>query len=185
MWNGGTEELVFIGGTLTDPEAVMGWHLLTELTELIGRVRVTSQELAIACTSLRIIVFDLSNQVLVLGEEEFRRGIIVGSLDANHEAFVIVDRRGGANVRRAGTLEEVCRFTVSGTSQRGVLGCMNSGYTIMCTGNVVSVWEVERGEYLYSLRERIGETSAIIADERHVAACSSDCTIHLWDFGAQ
>ncbi|KAM7503772.1 hypothetical protein LguiB_002676 [Lonicera macranthoides] len=185
VWNGGTEELVFIGGTLTDPEAVMGWHLLTELTQLIGRVRVTSQELAIACTSLRVIVFDLRNQVLVLGEEEFRRGIIVGSLDANQEALVIVDGRGRANVRRAGTLEEVCRFMVMGASQRGVLGCMNSLYALMCTGNVIRVCEVERGEHLYNLRERIGETSAIITDERHVAACSSDCTIHLWDFGAQ
>ncbi|KAK3022467.1 hypothetical protein RJ639_046342 [Escallonia herrerae] len=186
VWDGNTEELVFVGGTLTDPEAVMGWHLLTEeLTELIGRVRVTSQELAVACTSRRVIVFDLRNQVLVLGEEEIRRRLVVGSLDARNEAFIIVDGRGMASVRRAATLEEVCRFTVRGASQRRVSGCMNGGYAIMCVGGIIRVWEVEHGEYLYSFTERIGEVGALVADERRVASCSSDNTIHLWDFGAQ
>lgn len=175
--------LVFVGGTLTDPEAVRGWHLLTEFTELIGRVRVTSQELAVACTSDRVIVFDLGNQVIVLGEEEFPIGLMVGSFDARHEEFVLVGRRG--SVRRVGNLEEVCRFNVPGVSQRGVLGCMNGGYAFMCVGGVIRAWEVERGEFLYILRERIGVTNALVADERYLAACSSDNTIHLWDFGPQ
>lgn len=173
---------------MTDPESLMGWHLLDQLTEFIGRVRVTNQESAIACTSLRIIAFDLENQGVVLGEEEFSRGLIVGCFDARDESILIVDGRGSASVRRVGALDdEVCRFMVRGAGQGGVLGCMNGGYAMfyITTGGMIRVWNAENGENLYTLRERIGEANALIADERHVAAaCSSDSTIHLWDFGA-
>lgn len=189
VWNSETEEVVFIGGTLTDPESLMGWHLLDQLTEVIGRVRVTSHETAIACTSPRVIAFDLENQGVVLGEEEFLRGLIVGCFDARGESILIVDGRGSASVRRIGALEdEVCRFMVRGAGQGGVLGCMNGGYAmfyIATGGGMIRVWNAENGVNLYTLRERIGEANALIADERHVvAACSSDSTIHLWDFGA-
>ncbi|KAL2464412.1 Transcriptional regulator STERILE APETALA [Forsythia ovata] len=185
VWNSETEELVFVGGSLTDPEAVMGWHLLNELTALIGRVRVTSHESAVACTNLRVMVFDLRNEGIILGDEEFHRGIIISSFDANNdESMLIMDMRGGASVRRVSTMEEVCRFTVRGASQRGILGSVNGGYAVMCVGGVIRVWEIVHGEYLYSFRERIGACNAIVSDERHVAACSADATIHLWDFGA-
>lgn len=185
IWDGINEELLFVGGSLTDPEAVMGWHMLTDLTEFVGRIRVTSHETAVACTSTRLIVFDLRNQGVILGEQEYRRGISVTSLDVNDTAYVMMDNRGLASVRNLDTLEELCRFTVRGASQRGVMGCMNRGYTLMCAGGVIRIWEVERGEYLYGFRERIGEASALVADERHVAACSGGRTLHLWDFGAQ
>ncbi|KAG8367593.1 hypothetical protein BUALT_Bualt16G0088500 [Buddleja alternifolia] len=186
IWNSETEELLFVGGTLTDPEAVMGWHLLTELTDIIGRIRVTSHETAVACTSLRVIVFDLQNQGVVFGEEEFRRGIIVGTFDTNDESALIIDGRGAARVRRVGNLEEVCRFTIRGAaSQREILGCVNDGYGVICGGGVIRVWEIVNGQYLYRLRERIDECNALIADKRYVAACASDATIHVWDFGAQ
>lgn len=185
VWNGLTEELVFVGGTLTDPEAVTGWHLLTDLTDFIARVRVPTHDSAVACTSHRVIVLDLTNHGIILGDEEFRRGLIVGSVDASDSAFVAVDARGLASVRRVGTLEEICRFTVRGATQRAILGCMNSGYAIMCAGGVFRVWEVEHGVHLYSFRERVGEVTAVAADERYVVACSSDTSMHLWDFGAQ
>ncbi|GFQ03117.1 transcriptional regulator sterile apetala [Phtheirospermum japonicum] len=184
IWNSVTEELVFIGGTLTDPEAVMGWHLLTELTDLIGRVRVTSRDTAVACTSLRVVAFDLQNQGVVLGEEELRRGIIVGSFDAVNDSALITDARGSATVRRVVNLEEVCRFTVRGGRLGEIMGCVNGGYGLICVGGVIRVWEIENGEYLYRFREAIGDISAIIADERYVAAYSNDGTIHIWDFGA-
>ncbi|KAL0340312.1 UNVERIFIED_CONTAM: Transcriptional regulator STERILE APETALA [Sesamum radiatum] len=187
IWNSETEELVFIGGTLTDPEAVIGWHLLTEMTDLIGRVRVTSHENAVACTSLRVIVFDLANQGIVLGEQDFRRGITVASFDANNESTLITDSRGTASVRRVVDLEEICRFTIRGASQqRGrILGCVNGGYGVVFGGGVIRVWEIEHGGYLYSFRERIGECNALAADDSYVAACSPHGILHLWDFRAQ
>ncbi|KAJ7960251.1 Transcriptional regulator STERILE APETALA [Quillaja saponaria] len=185
IWDAHTEECIFVGGTLTDPEAIMGWHMLTGLTEFLGRVRVLSRESAVACTSLRFIAFDLRNQGLVLREEESRRGLIVTSLDVSSEAYILTDARGVATVRRVGTFEEICRFTLRGASQRRVIGCINLGYTLMCAGGVISVWEVEHGEYLYSLRERIDEVNAMVTNDRHVAISCSDTTIHLWDFGAQ
>ncbi|KAL3629605.1 hypothetical protein CASFOL_026827 [Castilleja foliolosa] len=184
IWNSSTEELVFVGGTLTDPEAVMGWHLLTELTDLIGRVRVTSHDTAVACTSLRVVAFDLRNQGVVLGEEEFGRGIIVGSFDAVNDLTLITDARGSGTIRRMANLEEVCRFTVRGGRLGEMMGCVNGGYGMICVGGVIRVWEIENGEYLYRFRETIGDISAIIADERYVAAYSTDGTIHIWDFGA-
>ncbi|KAL0451500.1 UNVERIFIED_CONTAM: Transcriptional regulator STERILE APETALA [Sesamum latifolium] len=187
IWNSETEELVFIGGTLTDPEAVIGWHLLTEMTDLIGRVRVTSHENAVACTSLRVIVFDLANQGIVLGEQDIRRGITVASFDSNNESTLITDSRGTASVRRVADLEEMCRFTIRGASQqRGrILGCVNGGYGVVFGGGVIRVWEIEHGGYLYSFRERIGECNALTADDSYVAACSPDGILHLWDFRAQ
>ncbi|XVE72550.1 hypothetical protein DITRI_Ditri11bG0047500 [Diplodiscus trichospermus] len=183
IWDGNTEELVYVNATLTDPEAVMGWHMLTELTETIGRVRVTGQESAVACTSLRYMVLDLRNPEFPLHDRESRRGLIVTSMDTNNEAFITVDSRGWAVVRRVDTMEEVCRFN---TRQRNVMlmGCMNLGYALMCAGGVIRVWEIEHGQHLYRLGENVGDVNAMVADDRYVAAASNDTTIHLWDFGA-
>ncbi|XP_004243875.1 transcriptional regulator STERILE APETALA [Solanum lycopersicum] len=185
VWNSETEQLIFADGDLTDPEALTGWHLLTELMDLVGRVRVTARDTAVACTGPQLVVIDLHNQGLILRERSFQHELIVGSFDATSDSLVAVDGRGVATVRRTEDLDESCRFNVRGASQRGVVGSMNSsGYGVMCVGEVIRVWEVENGVYLYSLRERIGEVNAMHANERHIVACSSDGTIHLWDFGA-
>ncbi|KAG8642193.1 transcriptional regulator STERILE APETALA [Manihot esculenta] len=191
IWDGNTEQLTFVGGGLTDPDSVRGWHTLTELTELVGRVRVTDHETAVACTSLRLMEFDLRNQGVILHQEEPRRGIIVSCFDVWNDAVLVVDNRGVGIVRRVSTLEEVCRFNVR--SQRGLIGCINGGYALICAGGVIRVWEIEQHggevrelrEYLYSLREGRGEVNALVADERHVAASGSDGSIHVWDFGAE
>ncbi|KFK28288.1 hypothetical protein AALP_AA8G496900 [Arabis alpina] len=186
IWDCISEETTFVGGSLTDPEAVMGWHTLTELTSL-GRLRITGIETAVACTRWKIMVIDLRNQGVIIGEdEEPRRGLMVTAFDANENAYVRVDGRGNVSVRRAETQQTVCEFRVSGAAQRSVMGCVNRLHALMCTGGVMRVWEVERGEYLYSIRERVGELDAMVADDRHVAVASSSSTalstIHLWDF---
>ncbi|KAK6136421.1 hypothetical protein DH2020_029842 [Rehmannia glutinosa] len=119
-------------------------------------------------------------------EEEFGE-VLSSACSINGESTLIADGRGRGSVRRAVDLEEVCRFTVRGASQqRGrILGCVNGGYGVIFVGGVIRVWEIEHGQSLYSFRERIGECNAIVADERCVAACSSDGVIHVWDFGAQ
>uniref|UniRef100_A0A7N0VAY1 Transcriptional regulator STERILE APETALA-like n=1 Tax=Kalanchoe fedtschenkoi TaxID=63787 RepID=A0A7N0VAY1_KALFE len=185
IWNSESEELLFVGGTLTDPEALIGWHMLNDVTELVGRIRVSSRETAVACTSLRLIIFDLNNQGLILGESEPRRGIVVGALDVAGEVYMTVDTRGTATVRRVDDMTEVCRFNARGVPRRGLLGCINTGYAFLCAAGAIRVWEVERGGYLYNFWERIGATNALIADDRHVAASCNHSTIHLWDFGAQ
>ncbi|EEF32167.1 Transcriptional regulator STERILE APETALA, putative [Ricinus communis] len=184
IWNGTTEELTFVGGLLTDPDSVTGWHMLNDITELLGRVRVTSEATAIACTRLSVMSFDLRNQGVILGEDD-RGGFMVSCFDVYNSAYVSVDSSGVARVHRADNIggEEICSFNVR--VQRGMMGCMNGGYALMCAGGVVRIWEIEqRGELLYSFRERIGEVNAMAADERHVAAASSEGTIHVWDFGA-
>ncbi|PPD74529.1 hypothetical protein GOBAR_DD28536 [Gossypium barbadense] len=135
IWDGNTEELVYLNASLTDPEVVMGWHMLTEFTETIGR--------------------------------QHRRGLRVTCFDTNNEAFITVDNRGRAIVRRAGTLEEVCRFH---TRHSNAIGCVNLGYALMCSVGVVRTWEIEQGQYLYSLNENIEAINAMVADDRHVAA---------------
>ncbi|RAL42796.1 hypothetical protein DM860_009303 [Cuscuta australis] len=189
IWNAAREELVFVGGNLSDPEAVMGWHLLTELTDLVGRVRVTSHDSAVACTSLRIIVFDLANQGVVIGEEDrFPRGLVVGAFDARNDSFLAVDDRGAASVCRAADLSQRCWFSVRGASQGGVVGCMNGGFAVTAASGVIRVWDIERDEvgvYLRSLRERNLDVNLLVSDERHLAGWSRDGTLHLWDFGGQ
>ncbi|KAJ8899385.1 hypothetical protein K2173_018359 [Erythroxylum novogranatense] len=185
IWDGNTEELTFVGGSLTNSETVMGWHLLTEFTEFVGRVRMTSEESAVACTSSMNIVFDLMNQGLILDEEEFRRPMMVSSFGVWNEAYIMVDSRGLARVRRVGTREEVCRFNVR-VERENVMGCINGGYALMCAGGLMRVWEIEQGgELLYNFQEIVGEVNALVANERHVAIASYDTTIHLWDFGAE
>ncbi|KMT02235.1 hypothetical protein BVRB_9g206260 [Beta vulgaris subsp. vulgaris] len=194
VWDADSEELLFMGGSLTDPESVMGWHMLTEIrpTEFVGRIRVASQGLAVGVTSLRALVLDLEQHVEVIGEETSRRGIIVGSVDANDDAFVMVDTRGTASVRQLRTLEEMSRFSVShrggggapSVPLRGMLGCINNMYVMMCAGGTIRVWDAAQGEYLYSLREWVEEATALAADDRHIVATSSDSTIHMWDYGA-
>ncbi|KAI3675145.1 hypothetical protein L1987_84730 [Smallanthus sonchifolius] len=178
--NSDTEELVFIGGTLMDPDAVNGWHLLTDLTEHIGRIRITSDDLAVGFTSQRVIVFDLRNQ-MILGEEEFRRQINVGVADAYDEAVLFVNGRGVANVRQVRSLDEICRFMARGS----LLGCINGGYCFISVGGGVRVWELDHGGSLYILGELIGDAAAMVADERYAAAYGGDNRIHLWDFGAR
>ncbi|KAK8636289.1 hypothetical protein V6N13_004993 [Hibiscus sabdariffa] len=182
IWDGNTEDLVYVNTSLTDRESLRGWHMLTELTETIGRVRVTSQESAVACTSNRYMVLDLRNPEFPLHDRESRRGFMVNSLDTNNEAYIMVDSRGTAIVRRADTLEEQCRFN---TRLGSVMTCMNLGYALMCTASGVRVWEIEHGQYLYSFGENIGAVNAMVGDDRHVAVAGSDTMIHLWDFGAQ
>ncbi|GER39529.1 transcriptional regulator STERILE APETALA family protein, partial [Striga asiatica] len=176
-WVGLYAELLFVGGTLTDPEALTGWHSLTEMTDPIGSVRVTAQGHAVACTSHRVIAFDLQNQVAtVSGDELSRRGIVVGSFDSNHDSVLVADGRGRAHIRRVVDLGEVSRFAVRrGSGRMGkVLGCMNGGCAVLSVGGVIRVWGIESGEYLYSFRERMEECSAIVANETRVVACSSD-----------
>lgn len=185
VWDGQREQLLFVGGSITDPSSVMGWHLLTELTQFIGRVRVTNQELAVACTSLRFIAFNLRNPGNLLGDEEFERELIGGAFDVSDETFLLMDGNGVGSVRKLGTLEELCRFTVADAARGSVLGCINVGNALICARGMVRVWETEHGGYLYSLREMVGEANAMVADDRHVVACSPDSIIHLWDFGAR
>ncbi|KAK2648254.1 hypothetical protein Ddye_015743 [Dipteronia dyeriana] len=194
IWNGQTEMLTFIGGSLTDQDAVFGWRMLTDLNEFVGRVRVSEgQNSAVACTATRIIdnarvngrvmVLDLMNEEVRLSEQP-RRGIVARSVDISREVYVTVDYRGRAIVRRVDTLEEVCRFnTMVVEGGGGMIGCMNLMYWLMCADGAVRVWEVERGTYVNMFRERLEEEmNAFVADDRHVAA-SSGSTLHLWDFG--
>ncbi|XP_039043404.1 transcriptional regulator STERILE APETALA-like, partial [Hibiscus syriacus] len=182
IWDGNTEDLVYMNTTLTDRESLRGWHMLTGLTETVGRVRVTHRETAVACTSNRFMVLDLRNPEFSLHDRESRIGLMVNSLDSNNEAFITVDNRGRATVRRAETLDEVCRFN---TRLGNIMSCMNLGYAVMCAGGVIRVWEIEHGQYLYSFGENVGAVNAMVADDRHVAVAGGDTTIHLWDFGAQ
>lgn len=186
IWDSNTEELVFVGGTLTDPEALMGWQMLTDLTQFVGRLRVTQQESAVAATSTRVIIIDLRDQGVVLHDRGYRRrGLIVTSVNVNEDAYIVVDTRGHAVVRHVGTSEEICGFNIRGASQGRVMGCMNQGYAFMCVAGVIRVWEVERGANLYNLAEGMGDVNAMVANERYVAVYSNDATIHLWDFGRE
>ncbi|KAI9109035.1 hypothetical protein K1719_019990 [Acacia pycnantha] len=184
IWDAENEQLVFIGGTLTDAETVNGWHMLAEFVEPVGRIRVTNGGLAVACTSSQLVVLDLNNRVFLHELWSAVGGFIVTSMDVSDEAFFIVERNGDARVRRASTLEQLCQFRTRRV--RGLMrGCRNMGYALTCAGGVVRVWDVERprGQLrLVVAGERVAEGMAMVCNERHVAISGNDRTIHLWDF---
>ncbi|KAJ0980128.1 hypothetical protein J5N97_008383 [Dioscorea zingiberensis] len=190
VWNAqADQQVLYIGGSLTDPASVAGWHLLTDIAgPSLGRARVGQPGTTmVACTGSGLQAIDIGGDHdtgEVLSEVEFRRGAVVDCMDACEGSVLVVDVRGRGRVRRARTLEEVCRFN---TVRRGgeLTGCMNWGYVVICfPDGVIRVWDSATGELLYRFRERIGEGgSTIVASYRHVAAWCLDTGLHLWDFG--
>ncbi|KAK7320284.1 hypothetical protein VNO77_29618 [Canavalia gladiata] len=188
IWDAQTEVRVFVGGSLTDPETVMGWHMLTELVEPVGRVRVTERELVVACTASRVVCFSLRNPEVLLRDVGSGHGFVVSSFDASHEAFVVVERNGLGTVRRAGTFERLSRFRVR-DGVGGLWGCMNLGYVITYSvpAGSLRVWDIGQpaGRLCATLAIRPGEGNCMVANDRHVAISWNDTFIHLLDFGVQ
>ncbi|XP_029117302.1 transcriptional regulator STERILE APETALA [Elaeis guineensis] len=192
VWDAETEQLVYEGGSLTDPDSVLGWRMLTDLDgPTVGRVRTPEPGAMVACTSSRLQVVDLDDPGEVSNQVEFRRRAVVESVDACDGRVMVVDLRGLARVLRARTLAEVCRFStvvrLEGHPQQrvqGMVGCMNWGYAVVCSVGSLRVWDASTGEYLYSFRERVGDVTVVAASDRYVAAWVNDTGLHLWDYGA-
>ncbi|MQM09304.1 hypothetical protein Taro_042171 [Colocasia esculenta] len=194
VWNAETEELVYVGGYLTDPDAVVGWHMLTELAGPVGRIRFSDPATVVGCTGSRMQVVGLDDPEAVLAEHEFRRGAAVDTLDACEGRVVVVDGHGVAKVRVARTMAEVCRFNTvrrraAQQQQQPAaggrpVGCMNWGYTVLCCADgAIRVWDALTGEYLYSFRQRmLGAPGAAAADDRRLAVWCGETGLHLWDF---
>lgn len=180
-----TETIILDGGSLTDHSSVDGWRMLTEMNDLVGRVRVSEEHgIAVACTRDHNLVYDIRNQVTLSEEENVRIGFAVGSTDVNVEAYVMMDGRGRAIVRRLDNLQEICRFDAR-IRGSGVMVCMNLNYVLICAGGVIRIWEAEFGNYLDRFRERlIDDVNAFVADDRYMVAAAGPI-IHLWDFGAE
>ncbi|KAJ1415549.1 WD40/YVTN repeat-like-containing domain superfamily [Sesbania bispinosa] len=191
IWDAHTEQRVFVGGSLTDPESVLGWHMLTELTEPVGRVRVTEQEFVVACTGSRLVCFELSNPEVLLRDVGSSAGFVVSSMDVSHENLVVVERNGVGTVRRVNTFERVSRFRMRGAWLRGLLGCMNLGYVVTYSGGggLLRVWDIHHpnGRLCVTLAIRGGEGQAnsLVANQTHVAISSNDTSIHLLNFSVQ
>lgn len=188
VWNAESGERVFVGGSLTDPETVMGWHMLTELVDPVGRVRVTEGEFVVACTGLRLICFNAWNPEVLLRDVMSASGFVVSSMDVSEEAFVVVERGGVGTVWRVGTMELMSRFRLRSSWVRGLWGCMNLGYVLTYSPNpapFLRVWNIEQeeGRLCVRLYLRAGEVNSMVADERHVAISSNG--INLLDFGVQ
>lgn len=189
VWDSTTEQLVFVGGSLTDADALLGWRLLTDFDDAadgVGRVRVAaSSDSGVAATQLKLLAFDLRHLGLVLGEEVVEHGVVVDSLDVSNDMYLVIDKAGMARVRKLRSFEEVCTFVIRrGRGEAKILGCLNGGYAFVSINGAIQAWDVENGQFLYRLRERIGMATGLVADDDHVAGCSIDNGIHLWTFSA-
>jgi len=194
IWDVHTEQRVFVGGSLTDPETVQGWHMLTELVEPVGRVRVTEREFVVACTSTRLVCFNLRNPEVLLRDVGSTTGFIVGSLDVSHEVFVVVERSGVGTARRVSNFERVSRFRLRASWLRGLLGCMNLGFVITYSGGsgLLRVWDIHEpaARLCITLPVRdVGEGqvngNSMVTNQTHVAISFNDSSIHLLDFSVQ
>ncbi|KAL2316598.1 hypothetical protein Fmac_030474 [Flemingia macrophylla] len=193
IWDARSEEPVFVGGTLTDPESVMGWHMLSELVEPVGRVRVVDREFVVACTGSKLVCFNFRNPEVLLFDLEPATGFVVASLDSCQEKFVVVERNGVGTVRRAGSFERLSRFRLRG-SVRGLCGCMNTGYVLTYSsgpgpgpGPLLRVFHIEPavGRLCVTLGVGAEEANSMVANERHVAISGHAGFINLLDFGVQ
>lgn len=196
VWDAATEELLYVGGTLTDDNAVMGWRQLAELLAAsVGRVRMSERGAVAGCTISRVEVMDLENNNLgdiVAGASELRRVVNVDMMDACDGKVMLVDGRGMARICIANNLEEVCRFSTGvrvgrrgqqQQQQQQGCGCMNWGYAFVCVGGEVRVWNATRGgQFLYGMVEGCF-LRAVAANGRYVAAWGEDSCLHAWDFG--
>ncbi|XP_078430072.1 transducin/WD40 repeat-like superfamily protein isoform X2 [Wolffia australiana] len=184
VWSGGEGELAYVGGSLTDPDAVVGWHMFTDRAGAVGRVRFSDPGTVVGCTASRMFVVALDRPEAPVAEIGFRRGAAVEAVDACEGRVMVVDEEGLGKVIVARSQEEVCRFN---TGRRRVAqpGAMNWGYAVVCgSDGAVGVWDAVTGEFLYAFRERTGgAAAAVAADERRVAVWCRATGLHLWDFG--
>eukprot|EP01018_Ginkgo_biloba_P020112 Gb_09541 [translate_table: standard] len=195
IWDASTEELVFNGGDITDPDALRGWHLLTEQAERIGRVRIGDDGLLLTATRLKVAVFDLETHGSAFSIEEETAGeVIVESVEVNADRFLMASSNGVARIRQVRTLEDVCSFPFDGAgglngnnnnnnNYRKLLGTLNTRQAFVCIDGVVGAWDANSGARLYRLTEQIGDVFDLVADDEHVAGCALDTGIHLWSFG--
>jgi hypothetical protein len=72
----------------------MGWHMLTDAIEFVGRVRVTNQEMGVGMHELESDSVRPEELGVILGEEEYGIGVMVTSLDVGDGVYVTVDRLG-------------------------------------------------------------------------------------------
>ncbi|KAL4184788.1 hypothetical protein AMTRI_Chr10g2860 [Amborella trichopoda] len=180
VWDAVTEETLFVGGDLTDPDAVRGWRLLTEPHRTLGRVRVGAGGLVVACTESRVsVVFGAEDEIY----ESFG-DFMVGCFDAHGERCLVVSRDEEATIRHLPDLNRTCEFEVEGVATNEALGCMNWTQGFVCSEGVIGTWDLRSGENLYHFREDLGEATAIVADDLHVAAVTTDALLHLWSFAA-
>ncbi|XP_072986486.1 transcriptional regulator STERILE APETALA [Typha latifolia] len=192
VWDVATEELMYVGGALTDPDAVLGWHMLTDLDgPIVARARMAAPGHVVGCTSSKIQVMDINDPGDVVNELELVRGCIVDSMDGCEGLAVAVDWFGTAKVYSVPELEEVGWFNVSRRADQDQgqhrdlvrkVGCMNWGYAIVCCYGRIRVYDVMEGKFLYSFMERIGEVRVMAVNDRFVAAWSNETGLHLWDF---
>jgi hypothetical protein len=194
IWNANTEQLIYVGGSLTDAGALMGWYMLTDFgAPVVGRVRLACPGMAVGCSSSRIQVMDLENPGFIINELALQQGdLAVDSVDATREGKIVyVDLNGLAKVCQVPTLDEVCSFDPLRRDMQGqhlgeaarVVTCMNWGY-VVCFSDWAGAWDALTGEFLYRFRERIGNVVMAVANNRYVVAWSADSGLHLWDFGA-
>ncbi|CAL9767101.1 unnamed protein product [Musa acuminata subsp. burmannicoides] len=189
VWDAATEQLVYVGGTLTDPDAVLGWHMLIDLSSpVVGRVRIVEPGFAVGFTDSSMEVVDLNDTGAMVIRLELPHGAVVDSVDACEDRVIVVDSRGLAMVHWVPALQEICRFsTLRRAEDQHELGemsaCMNRNYAVVRSADRVRVWDATTGEYLYRFRERIGEALVVAASDRYVAAWATDTGLHLWDFG--
>lgn len=197
IWDAGTEELVFNGGDITDPDALRGWRMLTEQAERIGRVRIGSNGLLLLATRLKVAAFDLETQgIFFRVEEEADDEIIVESVDVNRDRVLVASNDGNARVRRMRTLENICALPFDGlggaddnssgsnnnNNSRKILGTLNTWMAFVCIDGVVHAWDADSGARLYRLVEQVGDVFDLVSDDEHVAGCAVDNGIHLWSF---
>lgn len=192
VWSFNEDEvaLLFVGGNLMNPNAVIGWRMLTDFPSVVGRVRVVEDRsyqdgvvAVVGCSSSFIQTAEVSGEGMALEEHSLGGMVAVGSVDLCEGNLMVVESMTGlAKVHQLRTMEEVCRFSTGGAVHGGsIAGGLNWGYVVVCRGNRIKVWDVRTGEYLFTMRERVGG-NLVAVSQQYAAVWAANTGLHLWNF---
>ncbi|MCO5586512.1 hypothetical protein L7F22_040452 [Adiantum nelumboides] len=185
VWDAYTEELLHIGGDMTDGDAYAGWSLLVDNADHIGRVRISEDRLAVVATRSKLCVLDMETLSTVFSMGMTRSSqAVCSSLAVHEDRILLVVANGMARVWGSMSMQETARFRVG----RGgaVCGAMNAWHALVCNNGMIDVWDYYPSAslcYRLAQEERLVEVNDLVANNQCVAACCNrDRGIHLWDF---
>ncbi|KAI5069574.1 hypothetical protein GOP47_0015875 [Adiantum capillus-veneris] len=186
VWNAYTEELLHIGGDMTDADAYAGWSLLVNNADHIGRVRISQDTLAVVATRSKLCVLDMEtlSTLFTMGMTRSSQALSA-SLALHQDRILLVCANGMARVWASRSMEETARVRV-GTVTRGamVYGAMNAWMVLICNNGMIDVWDYSSDTLMYRLaEERLVEVNDMVANNEYVVACcNQEEGIHVWDF---
>ncbi|KAH7436759.1 hypothetical protein KP509_05G035100 [Ceratopteris richardii] len=187
VWDAYSEELVYVGGCMTDADAYAGWTMLVDNADNIGRVKVTRDRLLVVATRSKLCVMDMEALTILLDISLSRSlQVIPASLALQDKYMLLVSGSGVVRILGTESAQEVASFSL-GMHIRGstVFGAMNSWHLMVNSRDILHVWDFPSIRRPYRLATGLTDVTDLVCNDNNIAiACGSgeEQGIHIWDF---